>query len=271
MDRHSGTLRYTRAAVVAGLVLAFAGACEGRSQAATSGSADVYTVTVSEGGPGGRVLVAGNGWSLYVFDGDTPNQSMCIDQCAETWPPLTVVGSEPTKHPDLPGVLTTLSRPDGSRQVTYGGRPLYYFAGDNASGETNGNGVDARWHLARPSLIDEFVASRSAADATIQSQDRRSWQPSSVTIAPGGTVRWQNLDPASAHGVACVVAESSSPCPWPDPLELPKAARDGAGNVVASEVQATFPRPGVFAFRCTVVPEMTGTVVVGAPATPAGR
>lgn len=259
-------------ALVVACLATFASGCDDYSMATVQGeTSPAYTLLPREGGPGGPMVVAGNGWTLYVFDADTPNVSVCADRCAEMWPPLTITGATPSAHPDLKGVVGTLVRPDGRTQVSYNGRPLYYFAGDREMSDTLGDGIDGRWHVARPSLTDEFQAARSAATAVIRADEQRAWQPVSVSIAPGGTVRWQNVDQTSAHGVACIDTESTSPCPWPDAMALPPATRSPSGELVPSEAEAAFPRPGVFAFRCTVFPEMTGTVVVGAPATPAGR
>ena len=50
----------------------------------------------------------------------------------------------------MTGALTTFARPDGSMQVAYKGAPLYYYAGDSAAGDTNGQGVGGNWFVAAP-------------------------------------------------------------------------------------------------------------------------
>jgi hypothetical protein len=45
----------------------------------------------------------------------------------------------------------TITRSDGTTQVTYNGHPLYYFSGDKAPGDTNGQGVGGNWFTISPS------------------------------------------------------------------------------------------------------------------------
>lgn len=107
------------------------------------------TVAVSSAG----YLVGSNGFTLYVFDHDTtPDSSACTGSCADNWPALTVASAEDIAlgtgldEDDF----TTFTRDDGTMQVEYYGKPLYYFAGDSAAGDTNGNGVSGIWHEAMP-------------------------------------------------------------------------------------------------------------------------
>jgi predicted lipoprotein with Yx(FWY)xxD motif len=46
------------------------------------------------------------------------------------------------------GVIGLATQADGSQQVTYDGRPLYYFKGDAAAGDVNGQGVGGVWFAA---------------------------------------------------------------------------------------------------------------------------
>lgn len=84
------------------------------------------------------------GFTLYTFDGDlTTGGSVCNDGCATNWPPVTV--ADAMSATGVPG-LGTIIRDDASIQVTYLGRPLYYFAGDSAAGEANGQGAGDVWY-----------------------------------------------------------------------------------------------------------------------------
>ena len=84
------------------------------------------------------------GLTLYVFDNDPVNGgvSNCNGGCATNWPPLLVGDGVPSGVSDLSIVV----RADGSEQVAYNGRPLYYFIADSAVGDTNGDGAGGVWH-----------------------------------------------------------------------------------------------------------------------------
>jgi predicted lipoprotein with Yx(FWY)xxD motif len=90
--------------------------------------------------------------TLYVTSNDTANTSNCTGTCATNWPPLTVTsGTTPTAGMDVPGTLGTITRSDGSTQVTYNGMPLYYYKGDQKPGDTTGNGLlSGAWSVAKP-------------------------------------------------------------------------------------------------------------------------
>ena len=89
----------------------------------------------------GTILTGPNGMTLYTHAGDTATTSSCTGSCATAWPPLETDG-QPTAQADLTGQLGTLTRPDGTTQVTYRGLPLYYWQGDTKAGDVTGNGVE---------------------------------------------------------------------------------------------------------------------------------
>jgi len=111
------------------------------------------TVKVSESADFGSILVDGEGMSLYVFTDDTQDSgtSACTDtECTTEWPPLTTDG-DPVAGEGVDGTLLgTITRDDGTTQVTYNGRPLYHFSGDTAPGDTNGQGMEGKWFLVSP-------------------------------------------------------------------------------------------------------------------------
>jgi predicted lipoprotein with Yx(FWY)xxD motif len=87
----------------------------------------------------GKVLVAANGRTLYLFTADKGETSACYGQCAAYWPPL--IAEKPTAGAGLKSsLLGTTKRRDGKPQVTYGGHPLYFFAQDKKAGALNGQG-----------------------------------------------------------------------------------------------------------------------------------
>lgn len=93
------------------------------------------------------VLVGSNGMTLYTFDKDTAGsgKSVCNGQCAVNWPPL-MAGAMAPAGPDY----SVVQRDDGSRQIAYKGKPLYYWVKDAKPGDKTGDGVNKVWHTATP-------------------------------------------------------------------------------------------------------------------------
>jgi predicted lipoprotein with Yx(FWY)xxD motif len=113
------------------------------------------TVNVTEAEGFGPILVDVEGMSLYVFMADTQDAgtSACADDCAVEWPPLTTAGDPVAGEGVDATLLGTITRDDGSLQVTYNGWPLYLFHEDAAPGDTNGQGIDefgGLWFLVSP-------------------------------------------------------------------------------------------------------------------------
>lgn len=102
------------------------------------------TVTVVDSALG-SILADGDGNTLYVFEPDGRGESTCYEGCAAAWPPLT--GDVTAGAGADPSLLGATTRTDGSSQVTYGGWPLYYYSGDAAPGDVNGQGVNGVWYV----------------------------------------------------------------------------------------------------------------------------
>ena len=124
-----------------------AGSSTSTSSAASGGAAAVDTASV---GDLGTVLVDGSGRTLYLFESDTGSTSTCTGTCAGTWPAMTTTGDPTAGMGASASMLGTTTRDDGSTQVTYNGHPLYRFAGDQAPGDTNGQGVGGIWWVVSP-------------------------------------------------------------------------------------------------------------------------
>lgn len=110
------------------------------------------TVRVSEVGTYGSALVDAEGRSLYLFTNDTQNggSSACTGNCLTNWPPLLATGDPVAGDGAEASMLGTITRDDGTTQVTYNGWPLYYYAQDTAPGDANGQGVGSVWYLVSP-------------------------------------------------------------------------------------------------------------------------
>jgi predicted lipoprotein with Yx(FWY)xxD motif len=156
MTRSRPSKFLSTAAVVPLVALAVA-ACGG------GGAATAATPRTSSGAPAtvgvansslGSVLVDSAGRTLYLFKADVGKTSACAGGCATAWPPLLVTGI-PTAGTGLTASkLATITRPGGSRQVTYNGHPLYLFIKDKKPGDVNGQGVTAfgaAWYALSPS------------------------------------------------------------------------------------------------------------------------
>ena len=96
--------------------------------------------------------------TVYMFMPDNMGAPTCTADCAQAWPPLLVDdGAEATAGEGLDAaLLATATHPEAGTQVTYNGWPLYYFAGDSAPGDTNGQGQGDVWYV-----IDAAAGTRS--------------------------------------------------------------------------------------------------------------
>lgn len=98
----------------------------------------------------GAFLVDAEGKALYLFVKDTPTRSACTGRCLRFWPPLLTEGPPRAGEGVDASKLGTLTRDDGTVQVTYNGYPLYYYADDVQPGDTKGHGVGREWYLLSP-------------------------------------------------------------------------------------------------------------------------
>jgi predicted lipoprotein with Yx(FWY)xxD motif len=130
-----------------GLVLA---ACSSSSSPQSSGTTSTSPGAAGGGGAMvstaqsahyGTVLVSSSGRTLYMLTADSASASSCGSSCAPIWPPLTTTGAPVAGSGVQASLLGTVTRSDGSKQVTYGGHPLYMFSGDSAAGQVNGEGI----------------------------------------------------------------------------------------------------------------------------------
>jgi predicted lipoprotein with Yx(FWY)xxD motif len=120
-------------------------------------AAPVYEVKTGEVHGLGKVLVDGQGFTLYVFAPDKHSGfSKCYGRCASAWPPL-VLPSGVTKAPAGSGVrsdlLGTTKRRDGTVEVTYHKWPLYTWVVDTAPGAATGqdlNNLGGKWYVITP-------------------------------------------------------------------------------------------------------------------------
>jgi predicted lipoprotein with Yx(FWY)xxD motif len=118
--------------------------------AKTTGGATAVDLATSKLG---KILVDSKGRTLYLFVADTGSSSTCNGACAGAWPPLTTTKKPVAGSGVTASLLGTTKRSDGSLEVTYAGHPLYYYAGDTASGQTTGQALSqfgAPWYVLAP-------------------------------------------------------------------------------------------------------------------------
>ncbi|MDC9722223.1 MAG: hypothetical protein PSN34_05555 [Urechidicola sp.] len=119
----------------------------------------VNTVQLSNDASLGIVLTDANGKSLYFFSKDTKNTSECVDGCLSIWPIFYEENITVDSGLSISD-FETITRADGSKQTTYMGWPLYYFASDVQAGDTNGDNVNNVWFIAKPDYTLMYAVSQ---------------------------------------------------------------------------------------------------------------
>jgi predicted lipoprotein with Yx(FWY)xxD motif len=162
-------------AAVGPIVLALLAGCGSSSKSTTAPSSPATPSTQSSSTPavststpsGPAVLIATKASKLgtvlatgpkqrtvYLFEGDKGAVSACTGACAQVWPPVTASGSTKAGGGAIAASLGTLTRPDGTTQVTYNGHPLYLYAKDMDTSDAYGQGIKsfgADWYMLKPS------------------------------------------------------------------------------------------------------------------------
>ena len=101
----------------------------------------------------GKIVVDGPARTLYLFEKDKNRRSACYGTCATYWPPLLTRGKPVARAGAKQSLLGTTRRANGSKQVTYGGHPLYRFSLDTKPGQTKGEGLNdfgGGWDMVSP-------------------------------------------------------------------------------------------------------------------------
>lgn len=134
-----------------GVVATACGSSGGSSSSATTSTpsaAGAHATVAVRGTSIGQVLVDGQGRTLYLLTADKGTTSSCNGGCVAVWPPLTTIGAPAAGAGANASLLGTTTRSGGSKEVTYGGHPLYRYSGDSAAGDANGEGINSfggRW------------------------------------------------------------------------------------------------------------------------------
>ncbi|WP_164721091.1 SCO0930 family lipoprotein [Streptomyces sp. W1SF4] len=123
-----------------------AGPAGGGGQGGTAGK-----LQVREMANVGSGVADGDGFTLYRFDKDTakPPKSNCEGDCAKAWPVVPADDASAGAGVDA-ALLGSVTRADGSKQLTVGGWPVYRYAKDTKAGDALGEGVGGTWHVLGP-------------------------------------------------------------------------------------------------------------------------
>jgi predicted lipoprotein with Yx(FWY)xxD motif len=99
----------------------------------------------------GDIVVDGEGMTVYIFDKDTADsgKSVCSGDCLAAWPPVATTKESPAVD-GVTGDVATITRDDGSLQITLNGLPLYLYAPDEAAGDVTGQSVGGVWWVVGP-------------------------------------------------------------------------------------------------------------------------
>ena len=164
----------------------------------------------------GSVLTDASGRTLYIFttDGTGAGKSACNGGCAANWPPLAASAGEIAKPEGAPGAFGTITREDGTKQVTYAGRPLYRYAGDQSPGDAKGQGLaSGAWLVAsaQPPAATPATAQPATAPPATSSQP----PATSATTPAAATPQTPSPMPSPAP------SPTPSPTPTPTPTPMP--------------------------------------------------
>jgi len=100
----------------------------------------------------GTYVIGFNGQSVYTYDEDGLGVSNCTNICAENWPPYTIIDLSGLQNlkAGVSGDAGFIRRADGSYQVTYNGKPLYFYKNDASGHDASGDGAGGVWHVVKP-------------------------------------------------------------------------------------------------------------------------
>jgi predicted lipoprotein with Yx(FWY)xxD motif len=153
------------AVVLVAVVLAVSGGGTSKAQSSVAAGASVGVKQTALG----KTLVDAHGRTLYLFQADKPNHSTLSAAGFAIWPAFTSTGKPQATGGAVAARVGTIAGPGGSSQVTYNGRPLYYYVGDHNPGSVSGqrlNQFGAPWYVLSPSGNAVTRAASGPAPAT---------------------------------------------------------------------------------------------------------
>jgi len=210
----------------------------------------------------GSYLTDDRGRTLYYFDKDMPNTSLCEGNCIANWPAYVPEGGA------LPSTLeaadlTVIARADGSMQAAYKGYPLYYFVKDAARGDTTGQGVNDVWFV-----VDPGTFAGTTAGAAKPAEPAEPAAPSEPADAASGKTYAVDIREYS-FGSEPLLVEAGSRIVFTnfDEVEHNAVAVNGAFSTPllkqGETYEVTLTEPGTYEYVCEPHRRfMTGTIIV---------
>lgn len=119
----------------------------------------------------GDILTDSEGRTLYLFRNDRRLQSNCEGGCLANWPPLLTDATPVAGDGVDAGRLDSITRSDGTLQVTYNGWPLYYWRDDVEEGDTDGQDRGNIWFVVSPFGGPVFTSAKIQLSADAQLGD----------------------------------------------------------------------------------------------------
>ncbi len=149
---------------LSGLVFQAAGVAFAQGQTNAPAAAPLVS-TYTSSAKFGIFLVNPKGMPLYVASTDFGGRTACVSSaCTAIWIPYIVQSSSNlTEATGLRGKLGTLTRSDGSLQLTFNNLALYTYAKDTQQDTPTGNGIGKIWYLATPNVYPGNVGPSSPA------------------------------------------------------------------------------------------------------------
>ncbi len=117
---------------------------QNKKQTGTTNPTQSNAINVQKNSTLGSFITDTKGFSLYTFTKDSEDVSRCTNTCLKIWPAYIA-----TQHAKLLRNITIFKRSDGQFQYAYKAKPLYYYSGDQKSGDTNGEGIGNNWFVAK--------------------------------------------------------------------------------------------------------------------------
>lgn len=166
MFTSNATRRIAVSATVVSLAAA-AAACSSSSSSSSTPSSAATGIHAASSSLG-SILVDTAGRAIYVFAADSANHSACSGGCLTAWPAVPASASDGASSAGG-AILSTLTRSDGTKQLTVNGLPAYYYVADTSPGKASGQGISsygAKWWVIGPSGTPMTTTSSPSGGST---------------------------------------------------------------------------------------------------------